>query len=89
MSDAVTTWSKAHGSAQIHGFPIPVFHASGVTEAEFNALKRVEGSRRQEADSIAVMVYHTLYLVLPCQPVKFHFAWARFMRFCYGMSLYQ
>lgn len=73
----------------IPGFAPPQFEGALVSEGDFNALKHTEGQRRQEADTVAVMVHHTLYLVLPCQPVKFHFVWGRFMRFYYGMNLYQ
>lgn len=60
-----------------------------VSDAEFNLLKRAEAQKKRETDAVAVIVHHALYLVLPCQPVQFHFVWGRFMRFFYGMSLYQ
>lgn len=60
-----------------------------MSEADFDALKRAEVLRRQQSDTVAVLVYHALHLVLPCQPVKFHFVWGRFMRFYFSTGLYQ
>lgn len=57
------------------------------TEKEFSALKRKEAKQAQDTDSVAVILHHALYLVLPCQPFSFHFTWGRFMRFYHETSL--
>lgn len=62
---------------------------AAVSEKEFAKLKSTEAEQALETDTLAVMVHHALYLLLPCQPVKFHFAWGRFMRFYHERDLYQ
>lgn len=91
VSEAVISWfNNAREQHVVAEFTPPEFlRDSVVSEAEFNNLKRAEVQGKKETDAAAVLVYHALYLVLPCQPVKFHFTWGRFMRFYYGMSLYQ
>lgn len=62
----------------------PRWHVSRgnvVTEKQFTSLKREEASQAQKSDTLAVMVNHALYLLLPCQPIQFHMSWAKFMTF--------
>lgn len=91
VSDAVNTWlNDAQERNAVAAFTPPdLLRDSVVTDADFKGLKCTEAQREKETDTMAVMVNHALCLVLPCQPVKFHFVWGRFMRFYYGMSLYQ
>lgn len=65
----------------------PVGGGSVPTEKEFSALKRKEAKQAQDTDTVAVILHHALYLVLPCQPFSFHFTWGRFMRFCHETGL--
>lgn len=62
--------------------------ATVVTEREFHALKCAEARQALETDTLAVLVLHAFYLVLPCQPFKFHFLWGRFMSFYNDNNLY-
>lgn len=103
VSEAVAVWLQKHLRAMegddVHASPVasPSSAPEGgeqggrdtLTESEFAALKRKEIKQAQETDTLAVMVHHALYLLLPCQPVKFHFVWGRFMRFYNATSLDQ
>lgn len=83
VSDAVAVWLKknvraAKGNDDSTAVP---------TEKEFSALKREGEKTAQDTDTVAVMLHHAFFLVLPCQPFSFHFTWGRFMRFYHETGL--
>lgn len=89
VSDAVRVWFKknprattAEDGAAGEGSPTKV-----PTEKEFSALKRKEAATAQDIDTVAIILLHALFLVLPCKPFSFHFTWGRFMRFYHETKL--
>jgi len=89
VSEAVRVWCKenlratrAEAGAVDEGKPTKV-----PTEKEFSALKRKEAAMAQDIDTVAIILLHSLFLVLPCKPFSFHFTWGRFMRFYHETNL--
>eukprot|EP00752_Nemacystus_decipiens_P016464 g14718.t1 len=83
VSDAVPVWLKKNAravAASDEPTAVP-------TERELSALKRKDEKTAQNTDTVAVMLHHAFFLVLPCQPFSFHFTWGRFMRFYHETGL--
>lgn len=83
VSDAVPIWLKKNMRAaedKHETAPVP-------TEKDFWSLKRKDEKTALDTDTVAVMLHHAFFLVLPCQPFSFHFTWGRFMRFYHETGL--
>ncbi len=89
VSDAVRVWFKKNFRAAEAGEGVADEGkpAKVPTEEEFAALKRKEAAMAQDIDTVAIILLHALFLVLPCKPFSFHFTWGRFMRFYHETNL--